>query len=273
MARIGSLLALKGGRFMKLMAILLIPLVGTSLGAAGVYFMKDKMNANLQRWLLGFAGGVMVAASVWSLLIPSMELSDSMGKFSFLPAAIGFILGAGFLLLLDEIIPHLHVGDDEPEGMESNLTNTTMLMFAVTLHNIPEGMAVGVLYAGYASGNSGIAFSAALTLTIGIALQNFPEGAIISMPLRNEGFSKNKAFSYGVLSGAVEPIAAVLTILATSFVEPILPYLLSFAAGAMVYVVVEELIPQSAEGEHSNLGVIGFILGFTIMMVLDVTLG
>lgn len=258
---------------MELASILLIPLVGTSLGAAGVYFMKDKMNENLQKWLLGFAGGVMVAASVWSLLIPSIELSEHMGKYEVVPAAVGFLLGIGLLLLLDIIVPHLHVGDDEPEGMDVKLNNTTMLMFAVTLHNIPEGMAVGVLYAGYLSGASGLGFAAALSLTIGIAIQNFPEGAIISMPLRNEGFSKNKAFIYGILSGVVEPMAAGLTILATRFVEPLLPYFLSFAAGAMIYVVVEELIPESNEGKHSNLGVIGFAIGFTAMMVLDVTLG
>lgn len=258
---------------MELLMILIIPLVGTSLGAAGVYFIKDKMSENLQKWLLGFAGGVMVAASVWSLLIPAMELSSDMGKSALIPAVVGFLLGIGFLLVLDETIPHLHVGEDEPEGLESSLRNTTMLMLAVTLHNIPEGMAVGVLYAGYLAGSSGIAFSAALTLSIGIAIQNFPEGAIISMPLKNAGFSKNKAFLYGILSGAVEPISAALTILATRFVEPILPYLLSFAAGAMIYVVVEELIPQSAAGEHSNLGVIGFALGFAVMMTLDVALG
>ncbi len=258
---------------MELASILLIPLFGTSLGAAGVYFMKDKMNENLQKWLLGFAGGVMVAASVWSLLIPSMELSEHMGKFSIVPAAVGFLLGIGFLLFLDMIVPHMHVGEGEPEGIDSNLKRTTMMMFAVTLHNIPEGMAVGVLYAGYISGVSGLGFAAALSLTIGIAIQNFPEGAIISMPLKQEGFSKHKAFLYGVLSGAVEPIAAFVTILATRFVEPFLPYFLSFAAGAMIYVVVEELIPESNEGEHSNLGVIGFAIGFTIMMVLDVMLG
>lgn len=258
---------------MKLIMILLIPLFGTSLGAAGVYFMKDKMNKNLQKCLLGFAGGVMVAASVWSLLIPSIELSKYSGRFSVIPGAIGFLLGMGFLLLLDETIPHLHVGEDEPEGMESTLRNTTMLIMAVTLHNIPEGMAVGVLYAGYLSGNSGIAFSAALTLTIGIAIQNFPEGAIISMPLKGEGLSKNRSFIYGVLSGAVEPLAAAVTIFATKFVEPFLPYFLSFAAGAMIYVVIEELIPETACGEHSNLGVIGFAFGFTLMMVLDVALG
>lgn len=258
---------------MELSAILLIPLLGTSIGAAGVYFMRDKMNEDLQKWLLGFAGGVMVAASVWSLLIPSMELSGFTERLSFIPAVIGFLFGIGFLLLLDRNIPHLHLGEDEPEGKESSLRNTTMLMLAVTIHNIPEGMAVGVLYAGYLAGNAGITFSAALTLTIGIAIQNFPEGAIISMPLRNEGFSKNKSFLYGVLSGVVEPIAAGLTIIGIRFVEPLLPYFLSFAAGAMLYVVVEELIPETACGEHSNLGVIGFALGFAIMMVLDVALG
>ncbi len=258
---------------MELASILLIPLLGTSLGATGVYFMKDKMNESVQKWLLGFAGGVMVAASVWSLLIPSIELSQDMGKLAVLPAAVGFLLGIGLLLVFDEVVPHLHVSDDQPEGMPSNLKNTTMLMFAVTLHNIPEGMAVGVLYAGYLSGKAGISFAAALSLTIGIAIQNFPEGAIISMPLKNEGFSKHKAFLYGILSGAVEPLAALITIFATRYVEPFLPYFLSFAAGAMVYVVVEELIPESNEGQHSNLGVIGFAIGFVIMMILDVTLG
>ena len=258
---------------MELALILTIPLIGTSLGAAGVYFMKDKMNESLHKLLLGFAGGVMVAASVWSLLIPSIELSEHMGFFSIVPAAVGFLLGMGLLLLLDETVPHLHSRDSEPEGIDCNLKNSTMLMFAVTLHNIPEGMAVGVLYAGYLSGISDIGFAAALSLTIGIAVQNFPEGAIISMPLKNEGLSKNRSFLYGVLSGAVEPLAAGITILATRYVEPFLPYFLSFAAGAMIYVVVEELIPESNDGEHSNLGVIGFAIGFTIMMVLDVTLG
>lgn len=258
---------------MELALILVIPLIGTSLGASGVYFMKDKMNENLHKLLLGFAGGVMVAASVWSLLIPSIELSDHMGHFSIMPAAVGFLLGIGLLLLLDETVPHLHSQDSKPEGISSNFKNSTMLMFAVTLHNIPEGMAVGVLYAGYLSGASGIGFAAALSLTIGIAIQNFPEGAIISMPLKNEGLSKNRSFLYGLLSGAVEPLAAAITILATKYVEPFLPYFLSFAAGAMIYVVIEELIPESNEGEHSNFGVIGFAIGFTVMMVLDVTLG
>ena len=257
----------------ELAVIVLIPLLGTSLGAAGVYFMKDEMNMNLQRWLLGFAGGVMTAASVWSLLIPSMELSGFSEHFSFIPAAVGFLLGMGFLLLLDITVPHLHINEDEPEGIESGFGNTAMLMFAVTLHNIPEGMAVGVLFAGYLAGSTGIAFSTVLALTIGIAIQNFPEGAIISMPLKSEGHSKNKSFVYGVLSGAVEPVAAAITIIATKFVEPLLPYFLSFAAEAMIYVVVEELIPETACGEHSNLGVIGFAIGFTLMMILDVALG
>ncbi|RVU55013.1 ZIP family metal transporter [Anaerosphaera multitolerans] len=258
---------------MELAAILLIPFIGTTLGSACVFFMKEKMNRTLEKTLLGFAGGVMVAASVWSLLIPAMELADGLGKFSFMPALVGFLLGVGFLLLLDEVIPHLHLNENKPEGPRTNLQRSAMMMLAVTLHNIPEGMAVGVLFAGYTSGNSAITFSAALTLAIGIAIQNFPEGAIISMPLKSEGFSKSKAFLYGGLSGIVEPIAAALTILATTFVEPMLPYLLAFAAGAMIYVVVEELIPEASRGEHSNVGVIGFSVGFALMMVLDVALG
>lgn len=257
---------------MELLAIVFIPFLGTSLGAAGVFFMKDKLDNHVEKGLLGFAGGVMVAASVWSLLIPSMELSGHMGVFAFTPAVLGFLFGIAFLLILDETVPHAHVGGEE-EGLPSNLRKTTMLMLAVTLHNVPEGMAVGVLYAGYLSGNTDISFAAALTLSLGIALQNFPEGAIISMPLKSGGFSKSKAFSYGVLSGAVEPIAAIVTILAARLVEPILPYLLSFAAGAMIYVVVEELIPGTAEGKHSNFGVIGFAIGFAAMMVLDTALG
>ena len=258
---------------MELLVILLVPFLGTTLGAACVYFMKGKMNSTLQKTLLGFAGGVMVAASVWSLLIPAMDLSAHMGKLSFIPAVVGFLLGIVFLLILDESIPHLHMNEDEPEGPKTQLRKSAMLMLAVTLHNIPEGMAVGVLFAGYASGNAAISFSAALSLAIGIAIQNFPEGAIISMPLRNEGFSKNKSFLYGTASGIVEPIGAGITILAASLVTPILPYLLAFAAGAMIYVVVEELIPETVEGEHSNMAVIGFAVGFAIMMVLDVALG
>ena len=258
---------------MRLFSILVIPLIGTSLGSAGVYFIKDKMNENLQKWLLGFAGGVMVAASVWSLLIPSMELSGFSQSFSFIPAVVGFLLGMGFLLLLDESIPHLHIGEDEPEGPKCSLRNTTMLMLAVTLHNIPEGMAVGVLFAGYLAGNSSITFSAALTLSIGIALQNFPEGAIISMPLKSAGMKKFKAFIYGVLSGIVEPIGALLTILAAGLIIPVLPYLLSFAAGAMIYVVFSELVPEMSEEPHTDIGTIMFAVGFSVMMILDVALG
>lgn len=227
----------------------------------------------VQRSLAGFAAGVMVAASIWSLLIPAIEQSESMGRLSFLPAFIGFWIGILFLLLLDHLIPHLHVGSEETEGPKSNLSRTAMMVLAVTLHNIPEGMAVGVMYAGFLAGNTPITAAGALALSIGIAIQNFPEGAIISMPLRAEGESKNRAFWGGVLSGVVEPIGAVLTILAAQLVIPVLPYLLSFAAGAMLYVVVEELIPEMSQGEHSNIGTIFFAVGFSVMMVLDVALG
>lgn len=227
----------------------------------------------VQRSLAGFAAGVMVAASIWSLLIPAIEQSESMGRLSFLPAFIGFWIGILFLLLLDHLIPHLHVGSEQTEGPKSNLSRTAMMVLAVTLHNIPEGMAVGVIYAGFLAGNTPITAAGALALSIGIAIQNFPEGAIISMPLRAEGESKNRAFWGGVLSGVVEPIGAVLTILAAQLVIPVLPYLLSFAAGAMLYVVVEELIPQMSQGEHSNIGTIFFAVGFSVMMVLDVALG
>lgn len=227
----------------------------------------------VQRSLAGFAAGVMVAASIWSLLIPAIEQSESMGRLSFLPAFIGFWIGILFLLMLDHLIPHLHVGSEQTEGPKSNLSRTAMMVLAVTLHNIPEGMAVGVIYAGFLAGNTPITAAGALALSIGIAIQNFPEGAIISMPLRAEGESKNRAFWGGVLSGVVEPIGAVLTILAAQLVIPVLPYLLSFAAGAMLYVVVEELIPQMSQGEHSNIGTIFFAVGFSVMMVLDVALG
>ena len=227
----------------------------------------------MQRSLAGFAAGVMVAASIWSLLIPAIEQSESMGRLSFLPAFIGFWIGILFLLLLDHMIPHLHVGSEQTEGPKRNLSRTTMMVLAVTLHNIPEGMAVGVIYAGFLAGNTLITAAGALALSIGIAIQNFPEGAIISMPLRAEGESKSRAFWGGVLSGVVEPIGAVLTILAAQFVIPVLPYLLSFAAGAMLYVVVEELIPEMSQGEHSNIGTIFFAVGFSVMMVLDVALG
>ncbi|MDD3220500.1 MAG: ZIP family metal transporter [Lachnospiraceae bacterium] len=253
--------------------VLLIPFVGTTLGAACVLFMKDQINPLVQKGLLGFASGVMVAASVWSLIIPSIEMSESMEQMAFLPAALGVGLGMLFLLLMDKVIPHLHLGQDEAEGLPSNLKKTTMLVFAVTLHNIPEGMAVGVVFAGYMSGESSITFAGAVALAVGIAIQNFPEGAVISMPLKSEGCTRGKAFWYGTLSGIVEPVAAVLTVIFANVLIPILPYLLSFAAGAMLYVVVEELIPEASEGEHSNIGTIGFGVGFLIMMILDVALG
>lgn len=251
---------------------LLIPFLGTSLGASCVFFMKKELNPKLQRALIGFASGVMVAASVWSLLIPAMEQSEHLGKFSFAPAVIGFCLGMAFLLILDNVTPHMHL-NNVVEGPKANLRKTTMMVLAVTLHNIPEGMAVGVVYAGWATGNVNISASGALALALGIAIQNFPEGAIISMPLRGNGESKGKAAWYGILSGIVEPIAGLVTILLTRFVVPILPYLLGFAAGAMFYVVVEELIPEMSEGEHSNVATILFMLGFSLMLALDVALG
>ncbi|MCM1539560.1 MAG: ZIP family metal transporter [bacterium] len=252
---------------------ILIPFLGTALGSACVFLMKKQMNRLLQRALTGFAAGVMTAASVWSLLIPAMEQALSMGKWSFVPAVAGFWVGILFLLVLDRTIPHLHMNSSKAEGPKSSLQKTTMLVLAVTLHNLPEGMAVGVVYAGWISGNAGITAAGALALSLGIAIQNFPEGAIISMPLRAEGASKGKAFLYGALSGAVEPVGALLTILAAGLVVPLLPYLLSFAAGAMIYVVVEELIPEMSEGDHSNVGTILFAAGFTVMMALDVALG
>lgn len=252
---------------------ILIPFLGTSLGAACVFFMKKTLSDTVQRALTGFAAGVMVAASVWSLLIPAIEQSVGMGKFAFVPAVVGFYVGMLFLLLLDHVIPHLHQNSSEAEGPKSQLARTTMMVLAVTLHNIPEGMAVGVVYAGYLSGQAQITAAGALTLSLGIAIQNFPEGAIISMPLHAEGMGKGRAFADGVLSGIVEPIGAVLTILAARMIVPALPYLLSFAAGAMLYVVVEELIPEMSQGRHSNIGTICFALGFGLMMVLDVALG
>ena len=252
---------------------LAIPFLGTTLGSAMVFLMKNKINPKVEKLLLGFASGVMIAASVWSLLIPSIDMAEEQGKIAYLPAAVGFLLGIAFLLVLDSVIPHLHLNNDNPEGLKSKLKKTTMMVFAVTLHNIPEGMAVGVTFAGALIGNSGITIAGALALAIGIAIQNFPEGAIISMPLKSEGMSKLKAFLYGTLSGIVEPIGAIITILLTSKVVPILPYLLSFAAGAMIYVVVEELIPEAQEGEHSNIATIGVAIGFVIMMILDVALG
>lgn len=252
---------------------ILIPFVGTTAGAGCVFFLKNSIRPNVQKGLLGFASGVMVAASVWSLLIPAMEMSESMGKLAFVPAAGGLCLGVAFLLLMDRLIPHLHLDCDEPEGVPCNLARTTMLVLAVTLHNIPEGMAVGVVFAGMLTGESGISAAGAFALAIGIAIQNFPEGAIISLPLKSEGTSRKKAFAMGTLSGVVEPAGAVLTIVLARFIMPVLPYLLAFAAGAMLYVVVEELIPESAEGEHSNIGTIGFTVGFVVMMILDVALG
>lgn len=252
---------------------ILIPFVGTTLGSAMVFFMRREMNGRVQKALLGFASGVMIAASVWSLLIPAIEMSEEQSNIAWVPAAIGFLLGIGFLLLLDTLTPHIHLTEEEPEGIKADLKNTTMLVLAVTLHNIPEGMAVGVTFAGVMTGNTTITLAAAFVLAIGIAIQNFPEGAIISMPLRGEGISRRRAFLYGTVSGIVEPIAAFITILLTGLVVPILPYLLAFAAGAMIYVVVEELIPESQSGKHTNIGTIGVAFGFVMMMVLDVALG
>ncbi|MEA4912424.1 MAG: ZIP family metal transporter [Oscillospiraceae bacterium] len=249
-----------------------IPFIGTTLGAAMVFFMKGGMSVRLQKLLLGFAAGVMIAASVWSLLIPAIEMEAADGGVAWVPALTGFLFGVGFLLLLDMVIPHLHMGSDTPEGRSSGLGKSVMLVLAVTLHNIPEGMAVGVVLAGMLAG-SGITAAAAYALAIGIAIQNFPEGAIISMPLRSAGLTKGRSFLYGFLSGVVEPAGALLTILLTSLVTPVLPYILSFAAGAMIYVVVEELIPEAQAGEHSNIGTIGAALGFALMMVLDGALG
>jgi len=251
----------------------LLPFLGTTLGSACVLFMGKELDQALQRALTGFAGGVMVAASVWSLLIPAMEQAEGMGTWAFVPAVAGFWLGILFLLLLDRAIPHLHRGSSEPEGPRVALKRTTMLVLAVTLHNIPEGMAVGAVLAGWMGGSETVTMAGALTLALGIAIQNFPEGAIISMPLRSEGESKGRAFLWGTLSGAAEPAAALLTIWAAYFIVPVLPYLLSFAAGAMIYVVVEELIPETSQGRHSNLGTVFFSLGFTLMLTLDVALG
>ena len=268
-----NLLQSKGSDEMEAILGILIPFLGTTFGAACVFFMKKSLGDLVQRSLAGFAAGVMVAASIWSLLIPAIEQSENMGKLSFLPAFIGFWGGVLFLLALDHLIPHLHVGSNQAEGPKTRLGRTTMMVLAVTLHNIPEGMAVGVMYAGFLAGNMQITAASAFALSLGIAIQNFPEGAIISMPLRAEGESKGKAFLGGVLSGTVEPIGAVLTIIAAQFIIPALPYLLSFAAGAMLYVVVEELIPEMSQGQHSNLGTVFFAVGFSVMMTLDVALG
>lgn len=250
-----------------------IPFVGTALGSACVFFMKKELSGKVQRALTGFAAGVMVAASIWSLLIPAMDQSEPMGRWAFVPAFIGFWLGILFLLLLDKVVPHLHMFAEKAEGPRSRAKKTTMMVLAVTLHNIPEGMAVGVVFAGFLSGSLDITVGGAMALAIGIAIQNFPEGAIISMPLHGEGKTKGKAFIGGVLSGAVEPVAAVLTVLFAGLAVPAMPYLLSFAAGAMMYVVVEELIPEMSTGEHAHAGVVMFAVGFTLMMALDVALG
>lgn len=257
----------------SIIATLLIPFAGTLIGSAFVFFMKKEMPVLLQKTLLGFASGVMVAASVWSLLIPSMEMSAGGGICTVLPAAIGFIAGMGFLLAVDYLTPHLHIGDESPEGLKARISKTAMLALAVTIHNIPEGMAVGVVIAGSLQDGIGIAPAAAMATAIGIAIQNIPEGAIISMPMRAAGNSRRKSFLIGGLSGIVEPIGAVLVILLASLMTPILPYFLAFAAGAMLYVVVEELIPEASVGQHSNISTIGFAIGFVLMMVLDVVLG
>ncbi len=252
---------------------LLIPFIGTAAGSACVFFLKNELKLSVTRALTGFAAGVMVAASIWSLIVPAIEQSSDMGNLAFFPAFVGFWLGILFLLLLDHVIPHLHMGIDQAEGPKSHLTRTVMLVLAVTLHNIPEGMAVGVVYAGLLNGSENITAGAAFALALGIAIQNFPEGAIISMPLYAEGKSKPKSFLLGTLSGAVEPVFGGLTVLVAALVVPVMPYLLSFAAGAMLYVVVEELIPEMSAGEHSNIGVISFAVGFSLMMALDVALG
>ncbi len=252
---------------------ILIPFIGTTLGSAVVFFMGKKMNIKVEKLLLGFAAGVMMAASVWSLLIPAINMAKEQGKIAWIPAAAGFLGGMAFLFVLDSVIPHLHLESEKPEGIEADLKKTTMLVLAVTLHNIPEGMSVGVTFAGVLIGNTGITMAGAFALAIGIAIQNFPEGAIISMPLRSEGASKPRAFVYGALSGIVEPVGAFITILLAEQIVSILPFLLAFAAGAMIYVVVEELIPESQSGEHSNIGTVGVAVGFVIMMFLDVALG
>lgn len=252
---------------------LIIPLLGTMLGSAFVFLMKGEMSLRLQKTLLGFASGVMVAASVWSLLIPAMDMEAEKGALSVLPAAVGFLLGIGFLFLIDELTPHLHIGTDKPEGMTSRLSKTAMLALAVTIHNLPEGMAVGVVFAGAENGMANISVTSAVAVSVGIAIQNIPEGAIISMPMRAAGNSRWKSFLIGSLSGAVEPVGAVAVLLLASLLMPVLPYMLAFAAGAMFYVVVEELIPEASNGQHSNLSTIGFAIGFVLMMVLDVVMG
>lgn len=258
---------------MQIFIGIMLPFFGTALGAACVFLFRRELRPSLQKSFLGFASGVMVAASVWSLLIPAMDMSEAMGKFAFAPAAAGFLLGIAFLLFMDKAVPHLHMGSEQSEGPRVALKKTTMLVLAVTLHNIPEGLSAGAVFAGVLAQNSTVTLAGAFALSIGIAIQNFPEGAIISLPLRSEGMGRGRSFLCGALSGIVEPIAAGLTLLLAAYVQPILPYLLSFSAGAMIYVVVEELIPEASEGEHSNIGTITFALGFVLMMVLDVALG
>ncbi len=252
---------------------LLLPLVGTTLGAAMVFFLREEIKPWLQKLLLGFASGVMIAASVWSLLIPSINMAADSGGVEWLPAVVGFLAGMFALLLLDSLVPHLHLDSSTPEGVKSDFGRSAMLVLAVTLHNIPEGMAIGVVFAGVMSQSAELSMAAAMALSFGIAIQNFPEGAIVSMPLKSSTRSRSKAFAYGVASGVVEPLAALITILLIDILHPILPYLLAFAAGAMIYVVVEELIPESQAGKHSNVGTIGVAIGFALMLMLDVALG
>ena len=252
---------------------ILLPFIGTTLGSACVFLMRKKINKNVEKLLLGFASGVMIAASIWSLLIPSIDMAKESNMIPYIPAAVGFVVGMLFLLLLDKLVPHIHLESTEPEGIKTSLKKTTMLVLAVTLHNIPEGMAVGVVFAGMLAQNAGITLAGAFALSLGIAIQNFPEGAIISMPLKSEGMSKIKSFWYGTLSGIVEPVAAILTICLSQIVVPILPYLLSFAAGAMIYVVIEELVPEIKSEGSSSIGIFGVAIGFVLMMILDVALG
>lgn len=252
---------------------LLIPFVGTTVGAASVFFLKREISPLLQRIFTGFAAGVMIAASVWSLLIPAIEMCEDMGRMSFAPALAGLLAGVFLLLPIDNFIPQLYMGSDKPEGAKSSLGRNAMMMLAVTIHNLPEGAACGAIFAGVLNGDGAVTMVGAISLAVGIAIQNFPEGAIISLPLRSEGNSRLKSFVLGTLSGAVEPMGALVALLLANIITPILPYMLAFAAGAMVYVVVEELIPEASQGEHSNVGTISFAIGFALMMVLDVALG
>lgn len=258
---------------MNILSIVTIPFLGTVIGASMVLLARKGVSSRIHNALLGFAAGVMVAAAVWSLIIPSLELTADMGKMSWMPAAVGIILGMLFLLALDSLVPHQHPGTETREGLRSSLGKRQMLMLAVTLHNIPEGMAVGAVVAGAMMGDMGITLAAATALAIGMAIQNIPEGAIISLPLRGDGMSRRKAFGWGALSGIVEPLSALAMIAMFEYISPVLPYLLSFSAGAMLYVVVEELIPETQQGKHSDIGTIAFALGFVIMMTLDVALG